>query len=100
MIKNIIILNPIPICCMAFSANYVFMHVNHTVVERNCSEELSLRSPVTRKHKSSAGKALKPEINLLHGIAVLGSGCSLPLGWVSRAQRRKLFQESLLSYIL
>lgn len=63
---------------MAFSAKYVFMHVNHTVVERNCSEELSLRSPVTRKHKSSTGKVLKAEINLLHGIAVLGTGCSLP----------------------
>lgn len=78
MIKNVIILNPISMCCMAFSANYVFMHVNHAVVEINCSEELSLRSPVTRKHKSSIGKVLKAEINLLYGTAVLGNGCSLP----------------------
>lgn len=78
MIKNIIVLSPVSVCCMAFSANYVYMHVNHTVMERNCSEELSLRSLVTRKHKSSTGKALKAEINLLYGIAVLESGCSLP----------------------
>lgn len=63
---------------MAFSAKYVFMHVNHTVVERNCSEELSLISQVTRKHKSSTGKVLEDEIILLYGVAVLGSGCSLP----------------------
>lgn len=63
---------------MAFSAKYVFMHVNHTVVERNCSEELSLISQVTRKHKSSTGKVLEDEIILLYDIAVLGSGCSLP----------------------
>lgn len=77
VIKNVIVLNQISICCMAFPAKYVFMHVNHTVVERNCSEELSLRSPVNREHKSRTGKVLNAEINLLCGVAVLGSGCSL-----------------------
>lgn len=76
VIKNVIILNQFSICCMAFPAKYVFLHVNHTVVERNCSEELSLRSPVNRKHKSCTVKVLKAKINLLYGVAVLGSGCS------------------------
>jgi len=77
VIKSVAILNQISICCMAFPAKYVFMHVNHTVVERNCSEELSLRSLVNREHKSHTGKVLKTEVDLLYGVAVLGSGCSL-----------------------
>lgn len=77
VIKNVIILNQILIRCMAFPAKYVFMHVNHTVVERNCSEELSLTSPVNKEHKSCTRQVLKAEMNLLYGVAVLGSGCSL-----------------------
>lgn len=77
VIENVITLNQISIRCMAFPARYIFVHVVHVVVERNCSEELSLRSLVNTEHKSHAKKDLKAKINLLYSIAVLGSGCSL-----------------------
>lgn len=62
---------------MAFPAKYVFMHVDHTVVERNCSEELSLRSLINIEHKLCTVKVLRAKINLLYNVVVLSSSCSL-----------------------
>lgn len=62
---------------MAFSAEYVFLHVDYTVIEKDCSEELSLRSLINVEHESCTVKVLRAKINLLYNLTALGSGCSV-----------------------